>query len=178
MSTFQYLLWSSCSVQLSLQQGWSFCWYKSATVQGLIPCERAHNHGEGLQKLYTGTNGRLFWFCLLQRLMTFSLSALLFRRLVNCCDFFDLSERQVRLPFHFVAVQIVYWIWVLEVISTAEQKGSGHDAKPKVRKHKQKQIQPSSSKHELMVQVCCTRVTKINSWCTHGLGGNNCLWNN
>ena len=35
--------------------------------------------------------------------MTFFLSALLFWRLVDHRDFFDLSERQVRLPFHFVA---------------------------------------------------------------------------
>ena len=185
MSTFQYLLGSSCSIQCLLipTAKMVFLLIQSATVQGLVPCERAHNHGEGLQKLCTGTDGRLFWFCLF--LKTYDI---FFKCFVISASsgplwlFWFIWKTGYSLTSQIfsisAAAQIAYRVWVLEVIGTTEQKGSGRETKLKVRKHKQKQIQCSSIKHELMVQVCCTRITKIDSWCMHGLDRKNCLWNN
>ena len=47
--------------------------------EGLVPCEWAHNHGANLQSV----SERLLWFCVLWRFTTFSLSVLLFLRLLD-----------------------------------------------------------------------------------------------
>ena len=64
MSTIQYLLWSSCSVQSLIvsTRRIIFCWFKSATVRGACTLWMSLHHG--------GNLGRLFWFGLLWRLMT------------------------------------------------------------------------------------------------------------
>ena len=54
--------------------------------EGLVPHEWARNHGRSLQRVCTATDERLFWVCLLWRLMmTFSLSVTLLWCLVLRC---------------------------------------------------------------------------------------------
>ena len=142
VSTFQHLLWSSCSSSCSYRKNGLVVDINLEQYEGLIPREWAHNHGGSLQR-DIATDGRLFWFCYLWRLtMTFSLSASLFRLLPDCfkpcfkpwlqdwhLPTYDLSEGQVSLTSQTLsismAVPIAYRMWVLEAICTAEQKGSG-----------------------------------------------------
>ena len=78
MLTFQYLLWPSCSIQsLVLPKGLFVD--RNLQSEGLVPCEWAHNHGANLQSV----SERLLWFCVLWRFTTFSLSVLLFLRLLD-----------------------------------------------------------------------------------------------
>ena len=170
------------SVCLSLQQRWCFCWYNLQQFRGLYLVKELTT----MEKVSKNFAQEQMEDC----------SGFVFLKTYDIffeCFVTSVSSRPLWL-FWFIwktgysltsqifsisaAAQIAYRVWVLEAIGTTEQKGSGRETKLKVRKHKQKQIQPSSSKHELMVQVCCTRVTKIDSWCMHDLDRKNCLWNN
>ena len=102
--------------------------------EGLTPCEWAHNHGGSLQRdirsnrwktvlvsLSLKTSDDIFFECLVVSASS-RLFQTLFTRLTSCQLMIYLASQTLSVS---VAVLIAYRMWVLEVIGTAEHKGSG-----------------------------------------------------
>ena len=66
--------------------------------------------------------------------------------------------------FHFHGnTDRIYQIRVLETIGAAKQQGLAGETKPIVCKHKQKQMQPSPNKHQVMVRSLDNEKLNLNS---------------
>ena len=132
----------------------------------------------------------LCWFCLLWILTTTCFECFValatsgpyqswFSTLMSC-QVTTFSNNRVVVwawPFPFPwqcwsDIRYEYW----KRLALWNRKDLAYETKPTVCKHKQKQMQLSSNKHDVILQR--SPINKKNSWCAHGLGWKNGLWNN